>query len=614
MDKENCNPDLNGSSGSTRVVKYENLEQIRRLRRTLSFITTKKKKATQFCKLNKNNRRLSLNYPKKSFPIEIREPIQIVKPTMPMTNITNKFSKKQLFKSLKFRIKKGNANQSLKCLKKQAFFNLDQRLNDYIENQSNPNPLAFQNEELNNKIDLEIRILDGILKLLNAICSSNSLVSSNPTQVSGNGSTQIGSSTQSSSAATAASVATVLINNLDVSSIDDVNKCTSLGAEIAAAIMSNRYPSDASYTNSAASTSSSSSISAVSSTTLPSTINSQFDSSDSIFQILRACKCLYVSHRKIAIYLQNLQELEKKNMGKSNKKILSQLINDEERNESNEVREANFKKIIHNASKPKAPLANLNLNNENLMRKDKIDSNTEMITLASTTKIMLKDLRIPLVWKWNDYLKAIKNSENATAKFATFAIIHLGNMIYDTQLISNIDPSVTDITFNEMFIFDDVIPNDFEITIEFYSYELFSSNNNILQSARKLAKQLSDFATFKRNSNPQQLPNQQQSFSSQAQTLSNSSNNYSYSMHKFKLIAKATLTHNDLCDQVESKPLQILNDSNLDQPNGSNGGSNNGNFNIQNQTNQSTISTTTKLPLFDYYSCCLCIAPTSTYI
>ena len=165
MDKENCNPDLNGSSGSTRVVKYENLEQIRRLRRTLSFITTKKKKATQFCKLNKNNRRLSLNYPKKSFPIEIRvkcnlivqkfeivnsnilhlkEPIQIVKPTMPMTNITNKFSKKQLFKSLKFRIKKGNANQSLKCLKKQAFFNLDQRLNDYIENQSNPNPLAYQ--------------------------------------------------------------------------------------------------------------------------------------------------------------------------------------------------------------------------------------------------------------------------------------------------------------------------------------------------------------------------------------------------------------------------------------------------------------------------------------
>ena len=63
---------------------------------------------------------------------------------MPMTNITNKFSKKQLFKSLKFRIKKSNANQSLKSLKKQAFFNLDQRLNDYIENQSNPNPLTYQ--------------------------------------------------------------------------------------------------------------------------------------------------------------------------------------------------------------------------------------------------------------------------------------------------------------------------------------------------------------------------------------------------------------------------------------------------------------------------------------
>ena len=268
---------------------------------------------------------------------------------------------------------------------------------------------------MNNKIDLEIRILDGILKLLNAICSSNSLVSSNPTQASGSGSAQIGSSTQSSSAAAAASVATVLINSLDVSSIDDVNKCTALGAEIAAAIMSNRYPSESNasnytaYTSSSASTTSSSTISAVSSTTLPSAINSQFDSGDSIFQILRACKCLYVSHRKIAIYLQNLQELEKKNLGgKTNKKILSQLINDDERNESDEVREANFKKIIHNASKPKAPLANLNLNNEVLIRKDKIDS--DVITLATTTKIMLKDLRIPLVWKWNDYLKAIKNS------------------------------------------------------------------------------------------------------------------------------------------------------------------------------------------------------------
>lgn len=42
--------------------------------------------------------------------------------------------------------------------------------------------------------------------------------------------------------------------------------------------------------------------------------------------------------------------------------------------------------------------------------------------------------------------------ESINSKFATFAIIYLGNMIYDTQLISNIDASLTDIGFNETLI------------------------------------------------------------------------------------------------------------------------------------------------------------------
>ena len=124
----------------------------------------------------------------------------------------------------------------------------------------------------------------------------------------------------------------MLIHNLDIKSVDDINKCQTVGAEIAAALMSNRYPNDSNkstsstvytpYTNSSSNSSSTSAIvSTVPSTTLPSSINSQFDSTDSIFQILSACKCLYVSHRKIAIYLQNLQELEKKNL-QSKKKFL----------------------------------------------------------------------------------------------------------------------------------------------------------------------------------------------------------------------------------------------------------------------------------------------------
>ena len=121
------------------------------------------------------------------------------------------------------------------------------------------------------------------------------------------------------------SVASLLINSLDISKLDDVGKCHAMGAEIAAALMTNRLPTDGSkqgaaltgsytpYTTTSSGSSSSSTVSTVSSSvTLPAVINSQVDSTDSIYQILSACKCLYVSHRKIAIYLQNLQELERK--------------------------------------------------------------------------------------------------------------------------------------------------------------------------------------------------------------------------------------------------------------------------------------------------------------
>jgi len=160
---------------------------------------------------------------------------------------------------------------------------------------------------------------------------------------------------------------------------------------------------------------------------------------------------------------------------------------------------------------------------------------------------------------------------------------------------------------------DDVKHNDFEITIEFYSYELLSTANNILQSAKKLAKQLTDFATFKRN--PTNTGQLQQSMSSlnnlPAQSNGNNgSNNYSYSMHKFKLIARAKLTASDISEDIETKPLQVINESSLDQTNGNN--LSNANLNINSNSTGTlnlavnSANSTTKLPLFDFYSCCLC--------
>lgn len=94
---------------------------------------------------------------------------------------------------------------------------------------------------------------------------------------------------------------------------------------------------------------------------------------------------------------------------------------------------------------------------------------------------------------------------------------------------------------------------------------MYNTAGNILQSARKLAKQFTEFATFKRNSTNLSGSIQQNNVLSQMpnlfnNALTNSTNTYSYSMHKFKLIAKALLTQADLSDQIETKCLQLVND------------------------------------------------------
>lgn len=219
---------------------------------------------------------------------------------------------------------------------------------------------------MNNKIDLEIRILDGILKLLNAICSTpvtTTLANLNAVQLSSSyqATPAASNSSASSSSQTASSI---LINNFDLDKHNDTIKCSALGAAIAAAVMSKNSSELSSASTQQQNTGNQTSISAAQS----------FDSASSteynhVFQILTACKCLFVSHRKIAIYLQNLQEIE----AKSKKDLL-------EENDENKV---DIYQLKH-----------LNKNGISI----------------DTCKLMLSDIRIPLSWKWNEYLRASKNS------------------------------------------------------------------------------------------------------------------------------------------------------------------------------------------------------------
>ena len=163
--------------------------------------------------------------------------------------------------------------------------------------------------------------------------------------------------------------------------------------------------------------------------------------------------------------------------------------------------------------------------------------------------------------------------ENVNTKYAVFALIWVGNMIYDTQLTTNIDATCTDISFNENFIFEDVNIQNFEMNIEIYSYEIFNTTTNSLisQSARKLAKHLTDFvrktslASSQSNNNSLSSSNSSgsshqlnQQFQQQQQQHNDP---YSYSSHRFKLCAQAKLKPADISEHVETHNLQLINET-----------------------------------------------------
>ncbi len=148
-------------------------------------------------------------------------------------------------------------------------------------------------------------------------------------------------------------------------------------------------------------------------------------------------------------------------------------------------------------------------------------------------------------------------------KYAVFALIWVGNMIYDTQLATNIDATCTDISFNENFIFEDVNIKDFELNIEVYSYEVFNTttNNLISQSARKLAKHLSDFVKKSSISSQNLSSSSTSGTTSVINGINQQQDPYSYSSHRFKLCAKTMLKPSDISENIETRNLQLISDS-----------------------------------------------------
>lgn len=115
------------------------LNKNKRFRRTISFINTNRKRASQFCTLKHTikNRRLSLGHPKK---------IATLQQTATTTSShTPRLDTLRRFRNMKQRMQQQLTLDSLEQLKNETIFlNVDQRIKDYIRNQATNKLSCYQ--------------------------------------------------------------------------------------------------------------------------------------------------------------------------------------------------------------------------------------------------------------------------------------------------------------------------------------------------------------------------------------------------------------------------------------------------------------------------------------
>lgn len=118
------------------LLNTSNNNKNKRFRRTLSFINTNRKRATQFCTLkNAKRRRFSLGHIKKIQPQQQDLKFKDYKPSDTIKRL----------KTMKQRMQQQLTLNSLQQLKNQTIYlNVDQKLKEYIQNQATSNQINYQ--------------------------------------------------------------------------------------------------------------------------------------------------------------------------------------------------------------------------------------------------------------------------------------------------------------------------------------------------------------------------------------------------------------------------------------------------------------------------------------
>lgn len=235
------------------------------------------------------------------------------------------------------------------------------------------------------------------------------------------------------------------------------------------------------------------------------------------------------------------------------------------------------------------------------------NSNCNMM-VHNRVSLSVSEIRIPLMWRDVDHFKGRGDYK----RFAMFCLLKIDSQIYDTQLISDIDRDITDVTFDDVVVFNDVEHN-FELKLEVYSC-VYLEEFSLSSAPRKLKEKLS--SSIGRTMG--------RWLASQTASVNYTKELEAYDRsYRFALIASTSLKLEDSSDSVKAYDLPTVAQSahhktstlsntyskrsqqsmyynmcqsDANQSNGSIGGS-------TRDTNKNT------LPLFGYFCCKLVVRP-----
>lgn len=167
--------------------------------------------------------------------------------------------------------------------------------------------------------------------------------------------------------------------------------------------------------------------------------------------------------------------------------------------------------------------------------------------LPCKAKVSISDIRIPLMWKDTDHFK----NKGDYRRYAVFCLLRIGTDIYETSMLSNVDRSMTDLTFDDIMVFNNV-PHDFECKFEVYCHKLHE-DLTIASTPKKLRKKINDLSGSVGRSVGKRLSGLNDSDIIGNMVLG----------PRFELMASGTMELKDVSDSIGNFDLQLTSGADL---------------------------------------------------